>query len=61
MEKANPGDQILLMDLTKAFDTINRTMLWTTLCEKRAPDKPDFAHTTRAPEYTTQNKTTRTI
>ena len=37
LENKTPNSNILLMDLTKAFDTINRTMLWTTLYRKGLP------------------------
>ena len=31
--------KILLMDLSKAFGTINRTLLWTTLYKKGIPEE----------------------
>ena len=34
MNKETHHEQVLLMDLTKAFDTANRTMLWETLYTK---------------------------
>jgi len=37
IQNGTKGEQILLMDLSKAFDTINRTQLWTTLYKKGIP------------------------
>jgi len=37
LENLTPNSNILLMDITKAFDAINRTMLWTTLYKKGLP------------------------
>jgi len=39
IENATPDTSILLMDLTKAFDTVNRTLLWTALYRKGLPLK----------------------
>ena len=49
--------KILLMDLSKAFDTINRTILWTTLYKKGIPEemirhiRRGHQGTTLAPKY----------
>ena len=37
IQEGTKGDQIRLMDLSKAFDTINRTQLWTSLYKKGLP------------------------
>ena len=37
INKATPDSHIILMDLSKAFDTINRPLLWTALYKKGIP------------------------
>jgi len=37
IQESDKGPQILLMGPSKAFDTINRTQLWTTLYKKGLP------------------------
>ena len=37
IQEGTGGNQILLMGLSEAFDTINRTQLWTTLYKKGLP------------------------
>jgi len=37
IQEGTKGSQIILMGLSKAFDTINRTQLWTALYKKGLP------------------------
>jgi len=37
LTQATPDTQLLLMGLTKAFDKVNRTIMWTTLYKKGIP------------------------
>ena len=39
IKQAGNNAKILIMDLSKAFDTINRTLLWTTLYQKGIPEE----------------------
>ena len=37
IEQEDNNGKVLLMDLSKAFGAIDRTLLWTTLCKKGLP------------------------
>ena len=39
IKNTSKNAKIVLMDLSKAFDTINRTLLWTTLNKKGIPEE----------------------
>ena len=52
----NPELQLIIMDITKAFDAINRTQLRATLCKKGPPGNR-HSYPKRTPRNKTKTKT----
>merc|ERR1712112_358532 len=57
IQEGPKGTQILLMDISKAFDAINSTQLWTTLYKKGIPPRNHTTYPQRAPKHIPQSKT----